>query len=143
PTPRPRARARTRRLTAASLTCRDAAPQSRWRCRRAGESTRARTPSASRTLPIFRTPPQQPPLELLDAERHHDADHAEGNERDHHIGGVQRSERLDDQVAETTARLATQELPDHYADQRERNRWGEGREGPGQGRRNDDRPHNL
>src|SRR5256886_2256277 len=79
----------------------------------------------------------------LDPERHHDADHAGREEAHHNVGGVQRAERLDDEVAEAPARLAAQELADDDADQRERDGRRERGEGPGGCRGHDDRAHAL
>src|SRR5262245_32039689 len=91
------------------------------------------------TLPllVLRTPAQEPRLQLLDAERHHDTDHAQHEERHHHVRGVERAERLDDEVTEATAGLAADELADDHPDQGERDGGRERREGPGKRRGND------
>src|SRR2546422_1339028 len=100
--------------------------------------------SASRALRAVLGPPaQQPALHLLDAQRHHDADRAEGDERDHHVRRVERAERLGDEVAEAAPRLAAQQLAHHHADQRERDRRREGGERPRQRRGDDHRAHDL
>ena len=61
-------------------------------------------------------PAQESRLHLLDAEGHDDPDRAQGQERDHHVGGVEGAEGLDDEIAEAAARLAADELADDDAD---------------------------
>src|SRR4029450_11599050 len=94
-------------------------------------------------LLVFGTPSEETHLDLADAEGHHDADGPEDEEGHHHVGGIERAQRLDDEVAEPASRLPADELPDDHPDEGEGDGRGEGGEGPGKGGGHDDRAEDL
>jgi len=73
---------------------------------------RADAPGACLALLVLGAPAEEAHLDLADTEGHHDADQSQDDEGDHHVRGVQRAQRLDDEVAQSPARLAADELAD-------------------------------
>jgi len=51
------------------------------------------------TLPVLGAPSQEPRLQLLDPQRHHDADRAQHEKGHHHVRGIEGAARMDGEVA--------------------------------------------
>lgn len=72
----------------------------------ATRSSTGPTPAACRrplALLVLGAPAEEAHLDLPDAQCHYDADGAQHEERHHHVGGIERAERLDDEITQPPA----------------------------------------